>query len=130
VPKVNIELRTESSCERIQEISDAVHAAMEKALGTAPDGRFHLIQEYDSTHLLRNPDSPRNGQDLFVTFYLAPRPTETMQALYEATVTERVERAGFTPAEINLLSVPVPAENWWWDGKPSLTEPIPAGEAL
>ncbi|MEZ2388554.1 tautomerase family protein [bacterium RCC_150] len=130
MPKVNIELPTGASSERIQEISDAVHTAMERALGTAPDDRFHLIQEYNPTHLLRNADGPANGQGLFVTFYLAARPAETMQALFDATVTELVQRAGFAPSGINLLSVPVPAANWWWDRKPSHTELTPAGEAL
>ncbi|GAB3996321.1 hypothetical protein GCM10028771_26280 [Nocardioides marmoraquaticus] len=89
-------------------------------LGIPEDDLYHVFHELDDENLISAPVAfglERRREAVFVQFYFGPRPTETLQELFKATVVRLGELAGLESRDIYLNQVPSPSEAWWADGR-------------
>ena len=120
MPMTKVYLRTGSSSQHRTAISDAVHRSLIEVLGIPEDDRYHIFHELEDDYLVSAPVAfglERRRQAVFIQFYFAQRPAETLDALYAATVKNLAELAELEPRDIYLNVVPSPSENWWAAGR-------------
>ncbi|MDQ2814466.1 MAG: tautomerase family protein [Actinomycetota bacterium] len=120
MPMTKVYLRTGSTAERKQAISDAIHRSLVEVLGIPEDDLYHVFHELADENLISAPAAfglERRREAVFIQFYFGPRPAEVLSALYKSVVANLQEAAGLETRDIYLNVVPSPSENWWADGR-------------
>jgi hypothetical protein len=120
MPMTKIYLRAGSTGEERQRVSDAIHRSLIEVLDIPADDRYHVFHELESDQLVSAPVAfglERRRQAVFIQYYFAQRPVETLNQLYRATVQNLQEMTDLEPRDIYINVVPSPSENWWAAGR-------------
>ncbi len=120
MPMTKIYLREGSTAEERQRVSDAIHRSLVDVLGIPADDRYHIFHELDNDHLISAPVAfglERRHEAVFIQYYFAQRPAETLNELYRATVKNLQEMTDLEPRDIYINVVASPSENWWAAGR-------------
>lgn len=120
MPMTKIYLRTGSTADHRQAISDAIHRSLIEVLAIPDDDRYHIFHELADGYLISAAVAfglERRREAVFIQYYFAQRPVETLNALYAATVKHLAELTGLEPEDVYINVVPSPSENWWAAGR-------------
>ena len=120
MPMTKIYLRTGATAAHKSAISDSIHRSLVDVLGIPDDDRYHVFHELEDENLISAPVAfglERRREAVFIQFYFAQRPADTLAALYRSVVTDLQRLAGLETRDIYLNVVPSPSENWWADGR-------------
>ena len=120
MPMTKIYLRAGSTSEERQRVSDAIHRTLIEVLDIPADDRYHVFHELESDQLVSAPVAfglERRRRAVFMQYYFAQRPVETLNQLYRATVQNLQELTDLEPRDIYINVVPSPSENWWAAGR-------------
>ena len=120
MPMTKIYLRKGGTAAHKEAISESIHRSLVEVLGIPDDDRYHIFHELEDENLISAPVAfglERRRQAVFIQFYFAQRPADTLQALYRSVVANLQELADLETRDIYLNVVPSPSENWWADGR-------------
>jgi len=114
MPFVRISLKTPRAPEQRRRIADAVHAALQSAVGIPAGDRFQIIETLGDD-LIVDPEFlgvRRDEGAVFVEIHLSyGRSVEKKQALYRA-LAGQLEKAGVEPRNLFVHLVETNLENW------------------
>lgn len=120
MPMTKIYLRTGSSAEHRQAISDAIHETLVEVLGIPEDDKYHIFHELEDDYLITAAVAfglERRREAIFIQPYFGARPVEVLQELYRTMVANLAKRAGLESRDIYINIVESPSANWWADGR-------------
>jgi phenylpyruvate tautomerase PptA (4-oxalocrotonate tautomerase family) len=129
MPFVRISLKAPRAPQQRRRIADAVHAALQAALGIPAGDRFQIVETLGDDMIV-DPGFlgvRRDQGAVFVEIHLAPgRSVEKKQALYKALAGE-LARAGVEPRNLFVHLVETALENWsFGEGVAQYVEKPPA----
>jgi phenylpyruvate tautomerase PptA (4-oxalocrotonate tautomerase family) len=122
MPLLRISVPESVSNEKIQSISDEIHAALIETIDIPKDDRFHIVTKHSADTLIFNPNfltsQPRSKIILIQIFLRLGRTIHQKRNLY-AKVNSRVAAvSGFPPSEIMIVLSENDLEDWSFaDGK-------------
>jgi phenylpyruvate tautomerase PptA (4-oxalocrotonate tautomerase family) len=120
MPMTKIYLREGSTPEFRLAVSDAIHRSLIDVLGIPEDDKFHVFHEMKDDFLISAPVAfglERRRSAIFIQYYFAQRPAETLRELYSATIATLQELTELEPRDVYINLVPSPSENWWAAGR-------------
>jgi hypothetical protein len=120
MPMTKIYLREGSTAEFRQAVSDAIHRSLIQVLSIPEDDKYHIFHALQDDHLISAPVAfglERRREAIFIQYYFAQRPAETLNELYKVTVNNLQELTDLEPRDIYINVVPSPSENWWAAGR-------------
>lgn len=120
MPMTKVYLRTGSSVEHRQTISDCIHEALVEVLGIPEDDKFHIFHELSAENLITAPVAfglERRAEAVFIQPYFGRRPEETLTELYRVLVSKLTDRTMLETRDIYINVVESPSANWWADGR-------------
>ena len=120
MPMIYIWTQEGKSEERLQAISQGVHAAMVDVLQMPPDTYDHVINELPKGRMRYDPNYfgvPRSEDMVFIHFFFNTRPSELKARFFEAVAAEVTARAQLNRADLVMSITEVAAENWWAHGR-------------
>ena len=121
MPMGKIYMRKGFSAQQKRAISDALHASLIEVLGIPKDDRYHIFQEFDAENLLVEPTAfgidRRPQRQIAIQCYFGPRPTETLNSLFQAVVKNITSTTDLEERDIYINVIESPSPNWWAAGR-------------
>jgi 4-oxalocrotonate tautomerase len=120
MPMVYIWTHEGKSEQRLQAISQGVHAAMVDVLKVTEDTYDHFINTLPHGHMVydRNYCGVARSDDMvFIHFFFNKRTPELNARFFDAVADELAARAQLDRADLIMSITEVAPENWWAQGR-------------
>ena len=120
MPMVYIWTHEGKSEQRLQAISQGVHAAMVDVLKVSEDTYDHFINTLPHGRMVydRNYFNVARSEDMvFIHFFFNKRTPELKARFFEAVAAEVTARAQLSRADLIMAITEVAPENWWAYGR-------------
>lgn len=120
MPMVYIWTHEGKNEERLNAISQGVHAAMVNVLKVTEDTYDHFINTLPHGRMVYDRNYcgvPRSDEMVFIHFFFNARTPELKARFFEAVADELAARAQLSRADLIMSITEVAPENWWAQGR-------------